>query len=81
MSLQAEISDLDKALRDAGVSVDAVIQGAGINRSTWTRWKGGAVTGARYDDVIRVKAVAAAAMEKAGASKPNVDGAQAGAAA
>jgi hypothetical protein len=70
MSLQSEISDLDKALRDAGVSVDAVLQEAGINRSTWTRWKSGAVPGARYDDVMRVKEVAAASLEKASAESP-----------
>lgn len=62
MSLQAEISDLDKALRDAGVSVDAVLQQADINRSTWTRWKSGTVTGARYDDVMRVRAIVATAL-------------------
>ncbi len=63
MSLKAEISNLEESLRLAGASLDDVIESAGINRSTWTRWKNGSVQGARYDAIARVRAAADAAIK------------------
>lgn len=63
MSLSAEIADLERSLREADVPLDGVITSAGINRSTWTRWKNGSVQGARYDAIARVRAAADAAIK------------------
>lgn len=63
MSLVSEIRDLEDRLRTVGASLDGVIESAGINRSTWTRWKNGSVQGARYDTIARVRAAAEAAIK------------------
>ena len=63
MSLSAEIADLERSLREADVPLDGVITSAGINRSTWTRWKNGSVQGARYDTIARVREAAVAAIK------------------
>mgnify|MGYP001162867656 CR=1 FL=1 len=65
MTLSDEITDLEQALRAASVPLDSVIESAGINRSTWTRWKSGSVKGARYDTLARVRQVADAAIQTA----------------
>lgn len=65
MTLRAEVIDMEAALKRAGVSLDAVLAQAGINRSTWTRWKAGTVKGARYDTISRVKDAAHRAVEAA----------------
>lgn len=41
-ALQFEIIQIERALEEHGVSVDTLMEAAGINRSTWTRWKSGA---------------------------------------
>ncbi len=63
MTLSAEIADLERSLREANIPLDGVITSAGINRSTWTRWKNGSVQGARYDAIARVRAAADAAIK------------------
>ncbi|WP_091738887.1 hypothetical protein [Phenylobacterium immobile] len=65
MTLQNEIIEIEGALRTAGVPIDQILTQAGIDRSTWTRWKNGSVTGARYDSMVRVRA----AVEEAAAQK------------
>jgi transcriptional regulator with XRE-family HTH domain len=65
MSLQTEIEDLDATLARMGASLDQMLAAAGVNRSTWTRWKNGSVKGARYDTMEKVRAAAAAAMAQA----------------
>jgi hypothetical protein len=42
MNIQQEIADIEQRLADAGESVGEYCKRAGINRSTWTRWKAGA---------------------------------------
>lgn len=63
MTLSAEIDDLERSLRGAGIAVEDVLSTARINRSTWTRWKNGSVQGARYDAIARVRAAADAAIK------------------
>ncbi len=41
MSIQVPIENMEKALRDAGLTSRALCDKAGINTSTWTRWKAG----------------------------------------
>lgn len=60
MSLASEITALETDLKTDGISVDAVLVKAGVDRSTWTRWKNGSVTGARYDTMQKVRSAAAA---------------------
>ena len=70
MTLSDEITALEGALRDADVPLDSVMESAGINRSTWTRWKNGSVQGARYDAIARVRAAADAAIKAASRRSP-----------
>ena len=44
MSVPSQIQFIEKALADAGLSVRALCAHAGINQSTWTRWKAGSTT-------------------------------------
>lgn len=69
MSLSTEIKDIEQGLRNAGANLDAVLATAKVDRSTWTRWKNGSVTGARYDTMARVREAVAAAL--ADAPDPN----------
>lgn len=71
MTLAHEITDLETALREAGVALDGVLLSAGINRSTWTRWKNGSVQGARYDAISRVRSAASDAIAKRLAANGN----------
>jgi hypothetical protein len=66
MTLKAEVAEIEAALSEADVPLDAVLVKAGINRSTWTRWKSGTVTGARYDTWSKVKSAAADALGNRG---------------
>lgn len=68
MSLQVEVAEIEAALGQASVSLDDVLAKAGVNRSTWTRWKNGAVKGARYDTLTKVKSAAAEAMGRSEAA-------------
>ena len=40
-NIPATIDELETALREKGVRIDAVLSSAEISRSTWTRWKCG----------------------------------------
>ncbi len=55
MSLSAEIKDIEFSLRGAGADLETVLKDARVDRSTWTRWKNGSVTGARYDTMARIR--------------------------
>lgn len=55
MKLSDEIKDIEKALKDDGLDLVAILQSARVDRSTWTRWKSGSVRGARYDTMSRVR--------------------------
>lgn len=59
MTLSDEITSLEASLKASGRSIADVLAEAGVNRSTWTRWKNGDVRGARYDTFQRVKTAAA----------------------
>lgn len=65
MSLKDDITALETELKAAGVSIGAVLGAAGVDRSSWTRWKGGTVKGARYDKMVRVQEAARAAIAEA----------------
>lgn len=65
MALTTEIAEMENALREAGVNLDAVLANAHVDRSTWTRWKNGSVKGARYDTMARVKDAVVGAIEAA----------------
>lgn len=70
MSLKKEITSLEKAIRTAGADLDEVLRVANVDRSTWTRWKSGAVVGARYDTIERVRQSATKAIARATRQKP-----------
>jgi hypothetical protein len=65
MSLSDDIKDIERSLREAGANLDSVLQAAKVDRSTWTRWKNGSITGARYDTMERVRGAVAAALADA----------------
>lgn len=44
MSVPSQIRSIEQALADAGLSVRALCARAGVNQSTWTRWKAGSNT-------------------------------------
>lgn len=67
MSLKAEVEEIETALKGANVPLDVVLADAGVDRSTWTRWKSGVVTGARYDTWSRVKTAASEALNRSAA--------------
>jgi hypothetical protein len=62
MNLQEDVLEIERALDKAGASLERMLAAAGVNRSTWTRWKNGSVTGARYDTISRVRSAADAAI-------------------
>lgn len=68
MSLKEDITAIEGALSEAGANLDRMLVAAGVNRSTWTRWKNGSVTGARYDTFARVRAAADVAIREARAA-------------
>lgn len=37
-----DIKEIEARLKEAGVPVEAMLANAGVDRSTWTRWKAGA---------------------------------------
>lgn len=41
MAFKDDLAALEQSLTDAQVSVGDVLDGAGVVRSTWTRWKQG----------------------------------------
>lgn len=41
MTMKAEIERIEGDLTSLGVTVKSLCDVAGINQSTWTRWKGG----------------------------------------
>jgi transcriptional regulator with XRE-family HTH domain len=43
MNIRDEIPKMEAALRERGLSVDEFCDKADLARSTWTRWKSGAV--------------------------------------
>lgn len=55
MTLSDEVKALEALIIGNGVSVDAVLSEASVDRSTWTRWKNSSVKGARYDTIQRVR--------------------------
>lgn len=58
MSTTEEILALEKQARSAGFRVADILRAAGVDRSTWTRWRNG-VTSPRLDNWKAVnKAVA-----------------------
>lgn len=65
MTLAIEIRTLEASLKAAGLQVDPILKIAEVDRSTWTRWKSGAVKGARYDTFARVRTAADAALASA----------------
>lgn len=58
MTLSDEIQGIEAEIKSRGRSIADVLTQAGVNRSTWTRWKNGEVRGARYDTIQKVKAAA-----------------------
>lgn len=75
MALKDEIAEIEATLRGAGASLERVLAEARVDRSTWTRWKNGAITGARYDNMARVReAVAAALRETRATGNPSNHG-------
>lgn len=65
MTLADETKTIEATLRDAGIGLEDVLAHAGVDRSTWTRWKNGAVKYARYDTITKVKAAADQALANA----------------
>lgn len=61
-TLSIEINAIEAKLKSRGVRLDAVLRLAGVNRTTWTRWKNKTVPGARYDTLSRVNSAVEAAM-------------------
>jgi len=41
MTLSAKIAQMEADLASVGVTVKALCDDAGVNQSTWTRWKAG----------------------------------------
>lgn len=41
MAVATEIAKMEGQLSDAGQTVKALCEEAGVNQSTWTRWKAG----------------------------------------
>lgn len=41
MILSDEIAKIERGLSERGLTVKALCEAAGIDQSTWTRWKGG----------------------------------------
>lgn len=41
MAVETEIAEMEVALAGAGQTVKALCEEAGVNQSTWTRWKAG----------------------------------------
>lgn len=62
MTLSDEAKAIETTLRDAGVRLADVLYAAGVDRSTWTRWKSGKSKFGRYDTIVRVKAAAESAV-------------------
>jgi hypothetical protein len=54
-TFETELDTLKKALAQASVSIDEVLERAGVDRSTWTRWNNGSVTSPRFDSWAKVK--------------------------
>lgn len=54
MDITAEINDIEAAARQRGESIQSVLDRAGLDRSTWTRWKSGA-TKPRLESWMAVK--------------------------
>jgi hypothetical protein len=63
MSLAAEVSGIERDLRDAGISLGTLLEKADIDRSTWTRWRSGAVRGPQLTNWNAVKAAASALLK------------------
>ena len=43
MNLRSEIAKRENRIKEIGVSLDDILEEAGVDRSTWTRWKNGAI--------------------------------------
>ena len=41
MAVKSEITEMEGQLSEAGQTVKALCEAAGVNPSTWTRWKAG----------------------------------------
>lgn len=41
MAFKEQVTSLEAEISGAGVTVDAVLTKAGLDRATWTRWKAG----------------------------------------
>lgn len=65
MTLSDEAKAIEKTLRDAGLRLADILHAAGVDRSTWTRWKNGKSKFGRYDTMSRVKQAAEAAVADA----------------
>ena len=44
MAVESEIAEMESQLSSAGLTVKALCEDAGVNPSTWTRWKAGSHT-------------------------------------
>lgn len=64
MSTIDEILALEKAARAAGFRVADILRAAGVDRSTWTRWRKG-VTSPRLDNWKAVNKAVADLLENA----------------
>jgi hypothetical protein len=42
MDIRAEIESMERGLAEVGSTARALCDAAGVNQSTWTRWKSGA---------------------------------------
>ena len=54
MDIPAEIIEIEETARKQGEGIQAVLDRAGIDRSTWTRWKAG-TTKPRLESWLAVK--------------------------
>ena len=54
MDIPTEIRAIETAAKQRGLNIQSILDEAGIDRSTWTRWKSG-VTKPRLENWMAVK--------------------------